>query len=423
MAEPIAFEDLLAHAEWLRRLAAHLQQGDEDAGDVVQETWMAALASPPAADRPPRPWLAEVLRNFVRKTARMARNRRAREALVQRSGEHLAPSPEQLLELAEGHHLLSRLVVSLEEPYRTAIILRYYNGQEPTAIARRLDVPAGTVRWRLSEGRRRLRTAFLAHHGGQRGSWRKALLPVAPLGVGHRHAKGALLIVSTKSKIAGTAALLALALAAGTSPWWGRLAASHRMDGGHATSSAGSAARPGAGASAETPARIDDGVARQMPGANQPGSPRAQPGALGARPREAPPKLLLAPPELSASSLAPPSLKRGSLAKEEIRSAMRSVIPTMKGCYAKLLEEDPHASGRLVVRFTIVEREGAGRISEATVVPRENDGGAPELVSPLAEQCILNAISEVTFSAPAGGPVTVTYPFQFAPHAPAPEGR
>ena len=70
---PASPEALLAEAGWLRRLARSLV-GD-GAEDAVQQTYLAAIVSPPAGDRPLRPWLAQVLRNFVR--MRVRRERRA----------------------------------------------------------------------------------------------------------------------------------------------------------------------------------------------------------------------------------------------------------------------------------------------------------------------------------------------------------
>ena len=58
-------EDLLVHADWLRRLAVHLVQ-ENDAEDLVQDTLAAAIHAAPDTDRPIRPWLGTVLRNLVR---------------------------------------------------------------------------------------------------------------------------------------------------------------------------------------------------------------------------------------------------------------------------------------------------------------------------------------------------------------------
>src|SRR4051794_41510046 len=77
MAETLRPEQLLAHVEWMRRLALALVRDPEEAKDLAQEGVQAALARPPLADRPVRPWLAGVLRKLARLRAR-GRGRRAR---------------------------------------------------------------------------------------------------------------------------------------------------------------------------------------------------------------------------------------------------------------------------------------------------------------------------------------------------------
>src|SRR5215813_5175843 len=57
-------EELLANAEWLRRLAVSLV-GPGAAEDVVQDTWVAALRRPPPRGRL-REWLAVVATNLAR---------------------------------------------------------------------------------------------------------------------------------------------------------------------------------------------------------------------------------------------------------------------------------------------------------------------------------------------------------------------
>lgn len=94
----------------------------------------------------------------------------------------------------------------------------------------------------------------------------------------------------------------------------------------------------------------------------------------------------------------------------------------MKVCYEALLARQPSASGRLVVRFVLEERDGRGKITQASTEPQQRDGGTEELVDPLTEQCILNALSETTFPAPQGGPVAVSYPFMLTPGRPSDDG-
>src|SRR5690242_12747238 len=148
-------EMLVAHAGWLRRVAVCLLHDEADADDIIQEAWEAALRSPPDPTRPMRPWLAQVVRNAVRSTRRASARRSTREAAA--LAETSAESAEVVLARLQLQERIARLMVELEEPYRTTLVLRFYDGHDSTEIARLCDVPAGTVRWRISEGVRRLR--------------------------------------------------------------------------------------------------------------------------------------------------------------------------------------------------------------------------------------------------------------------------
>jgi RNA polymerase sigma-70 factor (ECF subfamily) len=229
-------ESLLTHADWLRALATFLLQNPSEADDMVQETFVAALRSPPDPARAPRPWLGQVLRNLVRMGARGAARRRARER------EALAMPPAEqrpadaVLERMQLQRKIAELVTALEEPYRTALLLRFFEGREPARIAEALNIPAGTVRWRIAEGLRRLRERLDQGHLGEGESWRAALAPLAWPGRGEAGPRGAPEPPPPSTAVLGSKLVLvggglaavgvlggALWLATGpTSPWPGR---------------------------------------------------------------------------------------------------------------------------------------------------------------------------------------------------------
>ncbi|HEY0710627.1 MAG TPA: sigma-70 family RNA polymerase sigma factor [Polyangia bacterium] len=170
-------EDLLVHADWLRHLATRLVHDGTDTEDLVQETWTSAMRSPPRAEASAaRPWLAEVVRNLVRQRWRRRGLQERTRRHVMADGE-VGPSPEDLLLRAQLHRQLADLVVRLDEPYRAAILLRYYDGKTGAEIAQHLGIPAGTVRWRLSEGLERLRRSLDDEHGDRK-RWRALLAPL-----------------------------------------------------------------------------------------------------------------------------------------------------------------------------------------------------------------------------------------------------
>ena len=172
---PLSVEKLLIHRRWLHRLAVHIVHDDELAHDLVQETWLAALRSAPPSDEKVRPWLAGVLRNVARMSVRTAVRRRGRERAWVDDDEAL-PSAEELLERLEAQELLLNEVQRLDEPYRTTILLLYFEGLPAADIADRLDVPDSTIRWRHRHALESLRKV-LAEKDPERRRLKALLIP------------------------------------------------------------------------------------------------------------------------------------------------------------------------------------------------------------------------------------------------------
>lgn len=168
-------EALLAHAGWVRELARGLVGDPHVADDLQQEAMAAALREPPAADRPLQGWLAAVVRNLARQRARGEGRRSERERIAARAEE--LPSADGVLERADVHRRLVELVLALDEPYRTVLLLRYFDGLPPRAIAARTGAPLETVRTRLARGLDRLRGEL--DRSERRSAWMAALLPLA----------------------------------------------------------------------------------------------------------------------------------------------------------------------------------------------------------------------------------------------------
>jgi len=173
----ISAEQLLAHSAWARSLARRLVADAATADDVVQETWLKALREQPATDRPLRPWLERVLRNSA-SNARRNRKTRLRHEQTASKSEAMAASVEEVVQKAEGQQRVVAAVLGLPDPYRSVVLLHYYEGMSAADIARRSDTPAGTVRWQLSEGRKLLRNKLDEEAGGDRSAWCAALLPL-----------------------------------------------------------------------------------------------------------------------------------------------------------------------------------------------------------------------------------------------------
>jgi RNA polymerase sigma-70 factor (ECF subfamily) len=160
---------LLAHEPWAGRLARALVHDDDLADDIVQEARVSFWRKGPSDPQSTRAWLRTVIRNLARTEGRRQGRRRRDARSLPVDG--AAPSAEELAHRLEGHRLLATLVGELREPLREAILLRYYEGMSGAAIARRLSIPAGTVRWRIKTGLHELRARLDERWEGGRERW------------------------------------------------------------------------------------------------------------------------------------------------------------------------------------------------------------------------------------------------------------
>jgi RNA polymerase sigma factor (sigma-70 family) len=151
------------------------------AEEVRQDASIAVLRGPKPVPGAHRAWLATVVLNSLRlrlrKSARLAR---ADSAAASGGLLEEAASPESLVEHAQTRRIVAHAVFKLEEPFRSTILLRFYEGLTSVEIAQMKNVPAGTVRWRLKVGLDRLRASLDTRDGGDRKRWG---LLVAPFGI------------------------------------------------------------------------------------------------------------------------------------------------------------------------------------------------------------------------------------------------
>ncbi len=216
----VPIDDLLIHAGFVRSLARDLVRDPHAADDLAQDAWVRALQRPPQHGAALRGWFATLLQNLRHNTGRGERRRAAREAAAMPPDE--APSAAQILEREQVRERLVRAVLRLDEPFRTAVLLRYYEDLPTAAIARRLGVPAATVRTRLARGIARLREVLDEQHGGAR-AWIAPLATWVPGFGGGTAAVSAAGIAMKKIALAtAAAALFALAWVVSTrdaAPW------------------------------------------------------------------------------------------------------------------------------------------------------------------------------------------------------------
>lgn len=123
---PVHPESLLLHGPRLRALARRLVRDEAQAEDLVQETWVRALERGPAGARSLWRWLSTVLRHLALQNRRLEAHRAQRERAVahqEAAGEHE--------ERFSGHKELVAAIDRLAEPYRQAILLRYFDDLPP----------------------------------------------------------------------------------------------------------------------------------------------------------------------------------------------------------------------------------------------------------------------------------------------------
>ncbi len=138
---PLGIEDLLQEERWLTGVVRRLV-GPDDADDVLQDTWLAALRRPPREPGAVRSWLLQVARNFAIGHQRARVRRRAGEEAAARADR--VPSTQETVERLATYEVLVRAIVDLNEPYRTAVLLRHYHGHTVAEAARRRSWPPGS---------------------------------------------------------------------------------------------------------------------------------------------------------------------------------------------------------------------------------------------------------------------------------------
>ncbi|QDV07416.1 RNA polymerase sigma factor SigV [Planctomycetes bacterium Poly30] len=174
--------ELAQHARFLRALARRLVAEDADADDRVQETYLAALTARGEAPWRLRAWLASVLKHNASKAQRSDRHRSDRELM--KALPETAPATSDPARAAEEIELARRLlghVEALDEPYRSVVFLRFYEGLDPREIAEHTGVGAATVKTRLGRALALLRGRLDVEGPRGRESWLSSMVALGGL--------------------------------------------------------------------------------------------------------------------------------------------------------------------------------------------------------------------------------------------------
>ncbi|MFY9344177.1 MAG: sigma-70 family RNA polymerase sigma factor [Planctomycetota bacterium] len=219
---PADLQRLLAEEPFVRKLAQSLLADEAD--DVVQQTWLRAMAARPGAVQQVRAWLARIVRNLAADQRRASKRREDRE----RSGAPRTevPSSAELLLAEERRRELVAAVDGLPENLRTVVLLRWFEGLPPRRIAAQLEVPVQVVWNRLHTALGLLHTRLDAAHRGDRRAWLLPLVPFASSprelpwsdltgpGAGAVPLTAGMIAMTSKTKVWSVAAVLGTAVLA-----------------------------------------------------------------------------------------------------------------------------------------------------------------------------------------------------------------
>ena len=160
--DPAAFARLVARWEQpIRRLCIRMT-GDEHRGeDLAQEAFARVFANRQAfdVDRKFSTWLWRIALNLCHEEARRVGRRGERTVDMGASDDDPLPGPRPVdhdephgrAVRAEQARLVRGALQRIPEPNRAVVVLREYENLKFREIAEVLDVPEGTVKWRMAQ--------------------------------------------------------------------------------------------------------------------------------------------------------------------------------------------------------------------------------------------------------------------------------
>ena len=147
------------HKEYLYRTAFSYVKNQDMALDVLQETTVQGLLSIHNLREPQyfKTWITRILYNcamqMYRKSSRVIPY--AQDEIPKAAGKQMQTdsgiSQEEKMDLHDA-------VKQLDEPYRTLIVLKYFEGLTISEISTMSSKPEGTVKSDLSKAKKKLRT-------------------------------------------------------------------------------------------------------------------------------------------------------------------------------------------------------------------------------------------------------------------------
>jgi RNA polymerase sigma-70 factor (ECF subfamily) len=156
-----AFDELVErHMRRALAVACRVLGQRQDAEDIVQESFMAALVKIDTFERgrPFAPWLFRIVAN---RAINLRKSRALREtAPLPPTAASRDESPVEAAERSERRRALEQALAQLPEQQRWIVQLFELDGFTSPEIAEMLDLKDGTVRWHLHTARQALRTVL-----------------------------------------------------------------------------------------------------------------------------------------------------------------------------------------------------------------------------------------------------------------------
>ncbi len=146
-----------------------------DAEEVVMDAFMQAWQNAETFDHQRGSvgaWLTVMVRSRAIDRSR-ARSRQEKKVVIHGGSEEAAgvsmhrEDPSRSVEVTEERRIVIAALGGLPEAQREAIALAYYDGLSQTQIAEKLQLPLGTVKTRVRDGMRKLRSVLLPLYAEQ----------------------------------------------------------------------------------------------------------------------------------------------------------------------------------------------------------------------------------------------------------------
>jgi len=167
LAEKRALEEIIALNErWVRGVVLAVTGRIDEVDDVTQQVWMRMWERRDQLESVTdlRKWLYALARNAATDAGRSTTRRRGlrrRFRSLWRPGRS-EPSPDGDLISSERQRTVMRAIESLDEKYRTVLVLRVWRSMSYDEISRTLDITPLGVETRLVRARRMLRAKLKA---------------------------------------------------------------------------------------------------------------------------------------------------------------------------------------------------------------------------------------------------------------------